>query len=159
MDAGSDQRPDGEQDPGIDNIYEPWPVYVFNMLIGHHGIFSLSPIFVFTVIGGWSSLRSRESPLRVLAALAAFLTLLLVVFYTFFTGIRSYGGLCGGMRWFFWLIPLWLMLIPQGLQGRIAQHWFRGMALGFLLISAISVYYCVHGPWDRSWIRLFFVVP
>jgi hypothetical protein len=138
---------------GIDNIYEPWPVYLFHMLVGHHGILSLSPIFVFTLIGVWSSLRSRGSPLRAFAVLAAFLTLVLLVFCTFFAGSRSYGGMCCGLRFFFWLIPLWLMLLPEGLRGKTAHRWFRGMALAFLLISAISVFYCAHDPWARPWIH------
>ena len=137
---------------GIDSLYEPWPVYLFNMLVGHHGIFSLSPIFFFTLSGVWSSLRSRGNPLRAFAALAAFLTLVLLVFYTFFTG-RIYGGLCCGLRFFFWLIPLWLMLLPEGLRGKTTYRWFRGMALAFLLISAVSVFYCARNPWSRPWIQ------
>jgi hypothetical protein len=137
---------------GIDSIHEPWPVYLFNMLVGHHGIFSLSPIFIFTLMGIWSSLRSRGSPLRAFAALAASLTVVLLVFYTFFTG-RIYGGLCCGLRFFFWLIPLWLMLLPEGLRGKTTHRWFRGMALAFLLISAVSVFYCARNPWSRPWIQ------
>jgi hypothetical protein len=146
-------KPTGQIGKGIDNVYEPWPVYVFHMLVGHHGILSLSPIFVFTLIGVWRSLRSRASPLRAFAALAAFLTLLLLVFYTFFAGNRNYGGMCCGLRWFFWLIPLWLMLLPEGLRGKTAHRWFRGMALAFLLISAISVFYCARNPWSRPWLH------
>ena len=122
---------------GIDNIYEPWPVYMFHMLAGHDGILLLSPIFIFTLMGVWSSLRSRGSPLRALAALAAFLTLLLLVFYTFFGPNRVYGGMCCGMRYLFCLIPLWLMLLPEGLRGKTTHRWFRGVALAFLLISAV----------------------
>ncbi|MGB7591357.1 MAG: hypothetical protein WBO19_08975, partial [Terriglobia bacterium] len=85
--------------------------------------------------------------------LAAFLTLVLLVFYTFFAGNRSYGGQCCGLRFFFWLIPLWLMLLPEGLRGKTTHRWFRGMALAFLLISAISVFYCAHNPWSRPWIH------
>ena len=146
-------KPTGQMGKGIDNMYEPWPVYLFHMLVGHHGILSLSPIFVFTLIGVWRSLRSPASPLRAFAALAAFLTLLLLVFYTFFAGNRNYGGMCCGLRWFFWLIPLWLMLLPEGLRGKAAQRWFRGMAVAFLLISAISVFYCARNPWSRPWLQ------
>jgi hypothetical protein len=137
---------------GIDSLNEPWPVYLFHMLVGHHGILSLSPIFIFTLMGVWSSLRSRGSPLRAFAALAALLTLVLLVFYTFITG-RIYGGLCCGLRFFFWLIPLWLLLLPEGLRGKTTHRWFRGMALAFLLISAISVFYCARNPWSRPWIH------
>jgi hypothetical protein len=146
-------KPTGQIGKGIDNMYEPWPVYLFHMLVGHHGILSLSPIFFFTLMGVWRSLRSPESPLRAFAALAAFLTLLLLVFYTFFAGQRNYGGMCCGLRWFFWLIPLWLMLLPEGLRGKTAHRWFRGMALAFLLVSAISVFYCARNPWSRPWLH------
>jgi hypothetical protein len=146
-------KPTGQIGKGIDNMYEPWPVYLFHMLVGHHGILSLSPIFIFTLMGVWSSLRSPESPLRAFAALAAFLTLLLLVFYTFFGGNRNYGGMCCGLRWFFWLIPLWLLLLPEGLRGKTTHRWFRGMALAFLLISAISVFYCARNPWSRPWLH------
>jgi hypothetical protein len=137
----------------MDRIYESWPVYLFHMLVGHHGIFSLSPIFIFTLIGVWRLLRSRESSLWAFAALATFLTLLLLVYYTFFFGLRGYGGMCSGLRFFFWLIPLWLMLLPQGLLGKTAHRRSRGIALAFLLISAISVLYCVRNPWSRPWIQ------
>jgi len=143
----------GQPGKGIDNQYEPWPIYLFNMLAGHHGIFSLSPIFIFTLLGVWRVLRSPTNPLSAFAALAAFLTLLLLVFYTFFAGQRNYGGMCCGLRWFFWLIPLWLMFIPKGLQGKTGQRWFRGMALSFLLVSAVSVFYCARNPWSRPWIQ------
>jgi hypothetical protein len=143
----------GQIGKGVDNMYEPWPVYLFHMLVGHHGIFSLSPIFFFTLLGVWRSLRSPENPLRAFAALAAFLTSLLLVFYTFFAGQRNYGGMCCGLRWFFWLIPLWLMLLPEGLRGNTAHRWFRGVALAILLVSAVSVFYCARNPWSRPWLQ------
>lgn len=146
-------KPTGEVGKGVDNLWEPWPVYLFNMLLGHHGIFSLSPIFLFTLLGVWKACRSPSNPLRAFAALAAFLTLLLLVFYTFFAGQRNYGGMCCGLRWFFWLIPLWLMLLPEGLRDGSARRWFRGMALAFLLVSAVSVFYCARNPWSRPWLQ------
>jgi hypothetical protein len=61
--------------------------------------------------------------------------------------------MCCGLRWFFWLIPLWLLLLPEGLRGKTTHRWFRGMALAFLLISAISVFYCARNPWSRPWLH------
>jgi len=146
-------KPTGHVGQGIDNAFEPWPVYLFNMVIGHHGILSLSPIFIFTLIGIGRALRTPQSPLRAFSALAAFLTILLLVFYTFFAGQRNYGGMCCGLRWFFWLIPFWLILLPEGMRGKTAQRWFRGMALAFLLVSAVSAFYCARNPWSRPWIQ------
>jgi hypothetical protein len=42
---------------------EPWPVYLFHMTFGHHGVFSLSPIFLFSATGP-SPAPDREGRLR-----------------------------------------------------------------------------------------------
>jgi hypothetical protein len=138
---------------GIDNQYEPWPVYLFHMLLGHHGIFSLSPIFIFSLMGLWRRLRARGDPLKPSALLAVSLTLLLLVFYVFFAGQRNYGGVCSGLRWFFWLIPLWLMFLPAGLEGKVDSRWVRGLACACLLISAVTVFYSAPNPWTKSWLH------
>jgi hypothetical protein len=182
---------------GIDNQYEPWHVYLFHMLIGHHGIFSLSPIFVLTVLGLirqlsspkslLSSAETRVSPdtpsgmdlksslgssqgrpegrgqasgkgppetgLGFFAYLTIGLTALLVVFYLFFAGQRNYGGICNGLRWLFWLIPLWLIFLPLGLEGRVSRRGFRIMALFFLLVSVASTFYASRNPWTRPWLQ------
>jgi hypothetical protein len=138
---------------GIDNQYEPWFVYLFQMLIGHHGIFSLSPIFVFTVLGSVVLLRQPGNPLRDFALLSIFLTVVLFVFYLFFAGQRNYGGMSNGLRWMFWLIPLWLMILPFGLQRKSSNFWFQRMAMIFLLISAASAFYATRNPWTRPWLH------
>jgi hypothetical protein len=142
-----------ELQKGIDNQYEPWPVYLFHLLLGHHGILSLSPIFLFSLIGLLRRIRARGDPLKPFALLAVSLTLLLFVFYIFFAGQRNYGGVCSGLRWFFWLIPLWLMFLPAGLEGRTASRWVRGLACAFLLISVVTVFYAAPNPWTKSWLH------
>jgi hypothetical protein len=136
---------------GIDNQFEPWPVYLFHMLLGHHGILSLSPILIFSLVGLWRRLRARSDPLMPFALLTTSLTLVLFVFYIFFAGQRNYGGVCSGLRWFFWLIPLWLMFLPDGLEKN--SRWVRGLACAFLLISALTVFYAAPNPWTRSWLH------
>jgi len=138
---------------GIDNQYEPWYVYLFQMLIGHHGIFSLSPIFLFTVLGSIVLLRQPGNPLRDFALLSMFLTIVLFVFYLFFAGQRNYGGMSNGLRWMFWLIPLWLMILPFGLQRRSSNFWFQRLAMIFLAISAASAFYATRNPWTRPWLH------
>jgi len=138
---------------GIDDQYEPWPVYLCHMLLGHHGVFSLSPIFIFSLIGLCRRIRARGDPLAPFALLAGSLTLILLAFYVFFAGQRNYGGVCSGLRWFFWLIPLWLMFLPAGLEGKADSRWVRGLASAFLLISAVSVFYSAPNPWTKSWLH------
>ena len=138
---------------GIDNQYEPWYIYLFHMLIGHHGIFTLSPIFLFSFLGIYRCLRIPGHPNRVFALMGLLLTLLMLVFYTFFAGQRNYGGMCNGLRWLHWLIPVWLFFLPEGLNGSATQRWFRAMALLCLLISAASVFYATRNPWTRPWLH------
>ncbi|MBI3462271.1 MAG: hypothetical protein HY000_04315 [Planctomycetes bacterium] len=143
---------------GIDSQFESWHVYLFHMSIGHHGIFSLSPIFVFTVLGIVRVLAGPgREPLKPFALLAAGLTMLLLAFYTvapaFGIGQRNYGGMCNGLRWLFWLIPLWLMILPVGLESKASCRWFRGIALACLVISAASAFYATRNPWTRPWLH------
>jgi hypothetical protein len=136
----------------IDSLYEPWPVYLFHMLVGHHGIFSLTPLFLLCFAGLIRKARDRAGPLREFALGSLLLTLVLLVFYVFFAGQRNYGGATSGLRWLFWLIPFWLLFLPEGLR-RADSRAFRGVALGMLLLSAMSVFYSARNPWTRPWIH------
>ncbi|MFN8008667.1 MAG: hypothetical protein U0V70_16915 [Terriglobia bacterium] len=137
----------------IDNQYEPWYIYLFHMLIGHHGIFTLSPIFIFSFLGIYRSWRGRDNDYRIFAGMTFLLTLLMLVFYTFFAGQRNYGGMSNGLRWLFWLIPFWLFFLPEGLRGCELNRSSRGWALACLLISAVSVFYATRNPWSRPWLH------
>ncbi|MBL8800065.1 MAG: DUF2029 domain-containing protein [Planctomycetia bacterium] len=57
----------GKEKTGIDFAWkkETRPTYMFHFLFGHHGIFSLSPIFLLSVVGIWLGVRRGlwgESP-------------------------------------------------------------------------------------------------
>jgi hypothetical protein len=142
---------------GIDNQHEPWYVYLFHMWLGHHGVFSLTPVLIFSAIGLARVLARQDRQWAAVAYLALGLTALLVIFYTagpaFGYGQRNYGGMCNGMRWLFWLIPLWLVFMPMGLEWKVECKRFRLLALLLLLISAASVFYATRNPWTRPWLQ------
>ena len=46
--------------------------------------------------------------------MTAVLTVVLLAFYTWNPKARNYGGSTQGLRWLFWLIPFWLLLLPRG---------------------------------------------
>ena len=142
---------------GIDALHEPKLVYVFHMLLGHHGIFSLTPVFAFSLYGAF--LKSR---LRRINQIGLALTLYLFVSYAFRTA--NYGGGCLGIRWLFWLIPFWLISLAPAVEKHIDSRLFRLFAYAALLVSLVSVgfglsalgVYGFVGPWGFSWIHLIF---
>lgn len=142
---------------GIDNQHEPWYVYLFHMLLGHHGVFSLTPIFLFSAIGLARTLSHGERSWWLVAALALGLTVLIVAFYIlaplYGVGQRNYGGMCNGMRWLFWLIPFWLVFLPKGLEWKSACPGFRFLSLILLAVSAASAFYATRNPWTRPWLH------
>ncbi len=74
---------------------------------GHHGIFSLTPIWLLSIIGLAMLLAAEERGLRVWALVILAVSLACIVFYIFQPlDNRNYGGMSSGFRWVFWLAPL-----------------------------------------------------
>lgn len=194
---------------------EPYRVYLFHMTFGHHGIFSLTPIYLFsawgamrllggrrlltlcivltlvTIVGlggyylsnpeAWSPggplfqyawlllsipilfallvllsavpwLRGMDRPMEALAWMTTVLTIVVVAFYAYTPKARNYGGSAQGLRWVMWLIPLWLLLLPKGIEDGQARGRLRTLAIVALAISALSIGYAMRNPWSHPWI-------
>ena len=118
---------------------EPYGVYLFHMTLGHHGVFSLTPLFLFSVWGAGRLIRKNTQfatilrrggePLVALAWLATVLTVVVLAFYTWNPKARNYGGSTQGLRWLFWMIPFWLILLPKGVEAGQNRGWVRNLAL------------------------------
>ena len=103
------------------------------MLFGHHGIFSLSPIYLLTLAGiiyVFVNLSRRHPAdpdrnaapgLRMLALLTLILSVIVICFYIF--GVnernRNYGGWTNGLRWLMWLTPFWLLTMLPAADWRV----------------------------------------
>ena len=140
---------------------EPYATYFFHMTLGHHGFFSLTPIFLLAALGAvrllgagaWFPVpRWGGSAMTVVAWLTTVLTVILLAFYTWNPKARNYGGSTQGLRWLFWLIPFWLLLLPKGVEWGQTRPWFRGVAFFALGISVMSVGYAIRNPWTHPWI-------
>lgn len=151
---------------GIDFVFEPKGVYAFHLLFGHHGWFSLTPVFVLGAVGiiglvgqlgrslrGLFTDRSRRPvwDMPLFAALTAAITAVVVLFYILKT--NNYGGNTAGPRWLFWLTPLWLLcgLPAADRAGRSAVG--RRLAFAALGLSVLSVFYPAWNPWRPSWLQ------
>lgn len=139
---------------GVDKGEPSRARYAFHVFIGHYGIFSLTPIWLLSLIGLaiWSTRGETEH--RVLAV-ATFL--LMAVCLTFYIALRSqkdrnYGGVSCGFRWMFWFIPMWLLLLIPAVDRFCQSRIGRGIAILFLAVSVFSASYPMNNPWVSPWI-------
>jgi hypothetical protein len=132
-------------------------LYIFNVLIGHHGIFSLTPIWLLSVAGIFLAWRSPKAGIRELAVMTAILTLVCLAFYLSRERIdRNYGGSTSGLRWMFWFAPLWLLTLLPAADWASERRWSRGTSLILLALSALSASYPVWNPWTHPWLMYLF---
>jgi hypothetical protein len=144
---------------GIDAANEGKLLYAFNFLAGHTGILSLTPALLLGWIGMVRTAAVDRGERADVAArqvrhVLAWLTLALtIVTFAFYVGrTNNYGGGTSGPRWFFWLVPLWLLtMLPEADRwGR--ERWKRGLAYLLLAVSVGSATYSLANPWRHSWL-------
>lgn len=156
--------------------------YAFHLLLGHHGLFSLFPIFLLSFVGMCRTLFFRKAVGRgqgagsseqrtessgessaaastvlcshSLARLLSGLTIFLtfVVIGFYIYKSDNYGGWTCGPRWFIWLMPLWLMTMLPALDQLSNYRWGRVITYLFLAVSVISASYPAWNPWRHPWI-------
>jgi hypothetical protein len=138
---------------GVDKGEASVATYALHVLLGHHGIFSLTPIWLFSVWGFFLWLRGTRNASWWLAAAVALLSLVVLAFYLSRPQIdRNYGGVTNGLRWLFWLTPLWLLAMIPAADELANSRWGRIAAVVLLLISAFSVNYAILNPWSHPWL-------
>lgn len=140
---------------GIDRGEPSRRMYLLHTTIGHHGLFSLSPVWILSMAGLFMLLVQPGETQRLGRGFAVSVLLMTAIFYAFYLsrdqGDRSYGGMTSGLRWFFPLIAFWILgmlpLLDRWASGRLG----RGVALTLLFFSAMSVAYPVWNPWSHPW--------
>jgi hypothetical protein len=137
---------------GLDANREPWYTYLLHCTIGHHGILSLSPVFLLSVVGWIQIRRWREHALRPFLWLGLVLTVVVLSFYLSRTGSYNYGGNTSGLRWMIWLIPFWLLAAIPVLDRWADCRWTQMAAVGLLAISVFSATYPQTNPWQHPWL-------
>ena len=152
---------------GLDFNEEPTTVYAFHLLLGHHGWFSLTPVW-FLALGTLFALgiRSAADVKKLLARKASgsgwtaemFAAMTLVVSLTVFgfyltrTQSYNYGGNTSGPRWLFWLIPLWVLALAPAADRLASSKGGRVLCVVLLGFSVFSVFYPAGNPWRNPWI-------
>ncbi|MSR56089.1 MAG: hypothetical protein EXS05_00205 [Planctomycetaceae bacterium] len=127
--------------------------YFLNCTIGHHGIFSLSPLFLLTLAGWLTCWRKSAAALRGVSILGGVLTVWILAFYLLQTQSYNYGGMTSGLRWSFWLIPLWLLGLVPVLDDWGGRPAVRVLSAALLAVSVFSVTYPRNNPWQAPWLQ------
>ncbi len=139
---------------GVDRGEPSIPKYVFHCTLGHHGIFSLTPIWLLSLAGPVMWLRERQH--RALAVWIILTTLVCFAFYmTRPTIDRNYGGVTCGLRWMFWFAPLWLLAMLPTTDRMAGCKYGRTWALTLLALSVLSASYPTWNPWTSPWLMNF----
>lgn len=131
--------------------------YAAQVLIGHHGIYSLTPIWLLTLFGWGLAIQRREWPLWPLTAVVAAISIVCITFYIQQPlQERNFGGLTSGFRWVFWLAPLWLVTMLPAADVMARYRTARAFSLLLLAISVMSVSYPTWNPWTHPWMMRWF---
>jgi hypothetical protein len=150
---------------GIDFAAESKDVYAFHLLFGHHGWFSLTPVWLLAAAGlvmtgaGAAKQLDRLRPggkgavftPPLVAAMTLAVSAVVIAFYI--TRTNNYGGNTSGPRWLVWLTPLWLVAVPPAADRLAGSRWGRLLVAVLLGFSVLSVFYPAWNPWRSPWVQ------
>ena len=131
---------------GMDALDEPRLTYLFNMLLGHHGVLSMTPVLAFALWAiGRAVIKRSGCQAEAIAIGSAFAVM--VTFYTITT--KNYGGFCVGFRWLMPMTPLLLAFLPLWMsRNRSRLAWMVFVACA--LVSQFHAFDGLHDPWLPS---------
>jgi hypothetical protein len=137
----------GGRRAGIDALFEPKTTYAFNVLLGHHGVFSMTPLFGFSLFEIGRRLWKRD---KYRAETIVFTVAFTVVTAFYIYRTHNYGGWCVGMRWLVpvmpWLVLLFGMWLDRTKLGRV--KW--SLVVAAFAVSAFNVQDGLTSPFQFS---------
>ena len=137
---------------GVDRGEPSRAVYAFHTLIGHHGIFSLTPLWLLAIVGLVIQTCAKDER-RWFALSVLLMTAVCLTFYILRPEHdRNYGGVSSGFRWMFWFIPFWLLALLPVADWASARPWMRRLCYLMFMIGVFSVHYGLNNPWTQPWI-------
>ena len=138
---------------GIDRGEASPAEYALHVLVGHHGVFSLTPVWLLSLLGLVLYVRPPRPTLGILAAIVAVTSIVCLAFYLSRPLVyRNYGGMTAGLRWMFWFAPLWLVVMLPAADRLASKRWLRVLGLLLLTLSLLSATYPTWNPWTHPWI-------
>ena len=150
---GSYWRQDNERKSNIDRGEPDQGKYLLHMTVGHHGVLSLTPVFLLSLLGILPLCVVRRYGFRFLGLATLALTVVVFAFYmTRETIDRNYGGMTSGLRWVFWLYPFWLIWMIPPLEWASRRLFLILLCILLLAISVASACNAIDNPWVHPWL-------
>jgi hypothetical protein len=137
---------------GVDRNLDSPLTYFVHGTIGHHGILSLTPLFLLSLAGWFLSGSLRNRGLRTMIRAGAGVSLIVIGFYLTRTQNYNYGGVSCALRWALWLIPFWLLALVPVLDRAAHSVIGRGLVLLLLAASIVSAWIPIPNPWQPPWL-------
>jgi hypothetical protein len=135
---------------GIDQGEPSQATYALHVLVGHHGVFSLTPIWLISFVGLGIWLAAGDGKLRLLSAGILVLSLVCLAFYLMRPEIdRNYGGMTSCFRWMLWFAPLWLIAMLPAADRMSRSRAMRFVAGLLLALSVLHASYPTWNPWTH----------
>ncbi|MCA9104365.1 MAG: hypothetical protein KDA83_02990 [Planctomycetales bacterium] len=138
----------------VDQGEESRARYAWHMLLGHHGLISLSPLLALAVAGVVLGLRPGQP--RIWQAFTIAVLLLTVVVFGFYLSRplidRNYGGQTSYLRWMLWFTPMWILLAMDPIERLAKRAAGRAVVLTLLGMSIASAAYAQANPWIHPWL-------
>ena len=127
--------------------------YFFHMTVGHHGILSLTPIFILIPFGIVRLVVFGPADLMRFSIAVTLASIVCLAFYVMRPLVdRNYGGVSASFRWMLWFVPLWLPMVAVTLDDWSQYRWFRVTAIVLIAISAASMSTALASPWQSPWL-------
>ena len=138
---------------GIDANAEHPAVYLFHCVIGHHGLLSLTPVFLLAFLGWWSIFRrAQPKGWKLVGSMGAFLSVVILAFYLTRTKNYNYGGNTSGLRWILWLVPFWWYALARMTERLLSSKLGIICLLVLTIASSYSSMTSLRTAWRPNWI-------
>ena len=139
---------------GVDRNLDDPLTYALHCTVGHHGILSLTPVWLLALLGGPRLLFGSDKRHALAPVLwgGLLLTLAVVGFYLTRTENYNYGGVSAGLRWSIWLTPFWLVGLIPVCDALGKSRPFRGTAAVLLAASVFGAWEPAGDPWRQPWV-------
>lgn len=137
---------------GLDRNLDSPLMYFVHCTIGHHGLLSLTPVWLLTLISWFGWRRWPECRQRTMLLVGAGLTAVVFGFYLTRTQNYNYGGNSVALRWMLWLVPLWLIAMIPVFDAWGSRRSFQIAASVLLVASVVSAQIPGSNPWQSTWL-------